>query len=47
MRHTTKGPDDDVRMKGFAQRHTVAAALAWLDEQLKPLASETVRSRHQ
>jgi len=26
-------------MKGFARRHTVAAALAWLDAQLKPLGS--------
>jgi molybdopterin molybdotransferase len=25
---------DDVRMRGFARRHTVAAALAWLDAQL-------------
>ena len=31
MRHTSKGADDDVRMRGFAQRHTVDAALAWLD----------------
>jgi molybdopterin molybdotransferase len=27
---------DDVRMRGFARRHTVAAALAWLDAQLAP-----------
>ena len=26
----------DVRMRGFARRHTVAAALEWLDAQLKP-----------
>ena len=26
----------DVRMRGFARRHTVAAALEWLDTQLKP-----------
>ena len=32
----------DVRMKGFRRRHTVAAALAWLDAQLTPLASERV-----
>ena len=25
---------DDVRMRGFAHRHTVEAALAWLDAQL-------------
>jgi len=29
-------------MRGFARRHTVAAALAWLDGQLKPLGSERV-----
>jgi molybdopterin molybdotransferase len=29
-------------MRGFSHRHTVAAALAWLDAQLKPLASERV-----
>ena len=29
-----KRPLDDVRMRGFAHRHTVAAALAWLDRQL-------------
>jgi molybdopterin molybdotransferase len=29
-------------MRGFARRHTVAAALTWLDAQLKPLASERV-----
>jgi molybdopterin molybdotransferase len=36
---------DDVRMRGFARRHTVAAALAWLDAQLPPppsLRSERV-----
>ena len=26
----------DVRMRGFARRHTVAAALEWLDAQLRP-----------
>jgi len=31
---------DDVRMRGFAQRHTVEAALAWLDAQLHPLDAE-------
>ena len=36
---------DDVRMRGFAQRHTVEAALAWLDAQLQPLASEDVPLR--
>jgi molybdopterin molybdotransferase len=29
-------------MRGFERRHTVAAALAWLDAQLKPLGSERV-----
>jgi molybdopterin molybdotransferase len=29
-------------MRGFSHRHTVAAALAWLDAQLRPLASERV-----
>ena len=32
----------DVRMKGFRRRHTVAAALAWLDAQLTPLSAERV-----
>src|SRR5580698_3170493 len=36
---------DDVRMRGFAQRHTVEAALAWLDAQLKPLAAEDMPLR--
>src|SRR5580658_4823659 len=36
---------DDVRMRGFAQRHTVETALAWLDSQLKPLAAEDVPLR--
>ncbi len=35
----------DVRMRGFAKRHTVAAALAWLDAQLKPLEAEDVPLR--
>jgi hypothetical protein len=36
---------DDVRMRGFAQRHTVKAALAWLDAQLQPLSAEDVPLR--
>ena len=32
----------DVRMRGFAKRHSVAQALQWLDAQLKPLDAETV-----
>jgi molybdopterin molybdotransferase len=35
-------PRDDVRMRGFAHRHTVEAALAWLDAQLRPPPAETV-----
>lgn len=31
-----------MRMRGFAQRHTVHAALAWLDAQLQPLSPELV-----
>ena len=33
---------DDVRMRGFTHRHTVEAALAWLDAQLQPQGSEVV-----
>jgi len=44
MRHISRGADD-VRMRGFAQRHTVDAALAWLDAQLLPLGSELVPLR--
>ena len=36
---------DDVRMRGFAHRHTVAAALAWLDAQLTPPGAEIVPLR--
>jgi molybdopterin molybdotransferase len=46
MRHTTEGAGDDVRMRGFAQRRTVDAALAWLDAQLQPLAAEMVSLRN-
>jgi molybdopterin molybdotransferase len=45
MRQTIKGAADDVRMRGFSQRHTVQAALAWLDTQLSPLDSEVVPLR--
>jgi molybdopterin molybdotransferase len=44
MQHTIRGADD-VRMRGFAHRHTVTAALTWLDVQLKPLADEVVPLR--
>ncbi len=40
-----KGPVDDVRMRGFAHRHTVEAALAWLDAQLQPPGDERVPLR--
>jgi molybdopterin molybdotransferase len=33
-------------MRGFAQRHTVEAALGWLDAQLRPLEAEDVPVRH-
>ena len=33
-------------MRGFAGRHTVADALAWLDAHLRPLGSETVPLRN-
>jgi molybdopterin molybdotransferase len=35
----------DVRMRGFAHRETVEAALAWLDAQLQPLGSEMLPLR--
>src|SRR5262245_53662263 len=38
---TEKKPDD-VRMRGFARRHTVEAALELLDGHLGPLAGESV-----
>ena len=40
-----RGAADDVRMRGFAQRHTVAAALAWLDSHLQELPAEAVPLR--
>ena len=42
MKHIGRGADDDVRMRGFAKRHTVSEALAWLDAHLHPLAAESV-----
>jgi molybdopterin molybdotransferase len=36
------GLTDDVRMRGFARRHTVDDALAWLDAQLNVLDAEAV-----
>lgn len=41
----SKGAADDVRMRGFAARHTVEAALAWLDSQLTTLDAENVPLR--
>ena len=38
----SKGITDDVRMRGFSDRHTVEAALAWLDGELRPLDAESV-----
>jgi molybdopterin molybdotransferase len=34
--------NDDVRMRGFAKRHTVPDALAWLDAQLHQLPAEEI-----
>lgn len=42
MNRPTKAVTDDVRMRGFSRRHTVAAALEWVDAQLHPLEAETV-----
>lgn len=35
----------DVRMRGFARRDTVEAALAWLDAQTRPLSTEIIPLR--
>ena len=43
MQHPLKA--DDVRMRGFAHRHTVEAALEWLDAQTSTLSAETVPLR--
>src|SRR6187399_1677246 len=40
-----KNAADDVRMRGFAHRHTVATALAWLDAQFRPPGEEIVPLR--
>jgi molybdopterin molybdotransferase len=45
MRYPSRAADD-VRMRGFAQRHTVDAALGWLDAQLQLLDAEDVPVRH-
>lgn len=46
MCYANRGAADDVRMRGFSQRHTVKAALAWLDTHLQPLAAELVLLRN-
>lgn len=45
MRQPNRAASDDVRMRGFTQRQTVEAALAWLDAQLRPLSDEDVTLR--
>ena len=45
MRDHESGENDDVRMRGFAYRHTVTAALAWVDAQLRPPDSVLVQLR--
>jgi molybdopterin molybdotransferase len=42
MSHHQNGATDDVRMRGFAYRHPVGAALAWVDAQARPLRDEIV-----
>jgi molybdopterin molybdotransferase len=42
MNDHDRQPKDDVRMRGFAYRHTVAAALAWLDGQVSARRTELV-----
>jgi molybdopterin molybdotransferase len=38
----TRRAVEDVRMRGFARRHTVQQALEWLDAQTRPLSAETI-----
>ena len=45
MRYPSRAADD-VRMRGFAQRHTVEAALGWLDAHLQPLDAEDAPLRN-
>ena len=42
MRNGDYSVDHDVRMRGFAHRHTVTQALSWLDAQLYTLEAERV-----
>jgi molybdopterin molybdotransferase len=45
MNDHDRGAVDDVRMRGFAHRETVEAALAWVDAQLRPLSAEILPLR--
>jgi molybdopterin molybdotransferase len=45
MNNHDRSATSDVRMRGFGHRHTVEAALRWLDDQLLPLAAEAVAVR--
>ena len=42
MTDSRRSQAHDVRMQGFERRHTVDAALAWLDAELRPLDAEAV-----
>jgi molybdopterin molybdotransferase len=42
LRHPVRTATEDVRMRGFARRHTVQEALEWLDAQTRPLSAETI-----
>jgi molybdopterin molybdotransferase len=42
MNNPSERAADDVRMRGFARRHTVEAATAWLDAQLQPRGTEVI-----
>ena len=46
MRNGDHSADRDVRMRGFAHRHTAAQALSWLDAQLYTLDAERVSLGH-
>jgi molybdopterin molybdotransferase len=45
MTDDDRGAVDDVRMRGFSRRHTVDAALTWLDAQLAPPSAEALGLR--
>ena len=42
MKRSSKGITDDVRMRGFGERQSVEAALAWLDGELRLLEAEPI-----